>query len=198
MKKYFPAYLRVLIIFFAFFGLLEYLIDSGSKPAFVKYPMVSVFLVIFLFILIAIEISISAVNNVSYHLMTDEERKAADESEELGFKDSSFYKYVMSKMVVAKSTEEENELLLHHDYDGIKELDNNLPPWWVYLFYACIIFAGIYMVRFHMMGGDTQEMEFEKEMAQAKIQVETYKLTAPDMMDEKSVTQLKEPADLAS
>src|SRR6478735_5730825 len=124
MKKFFPAYLRVLIIFFAFFGLMEYLIDSGSKPAFIKYPMVSVFLGVFLFVLIAIEITISAVNNVSYHLLTDEERKAAEESENLGFKDSRLYKYVMSKVVVAKSKEEESELLLHHDYDGIKELDN--------------------------------------------------------------------------
>jgi hypothetical protein len=33
----------------------------------------------------------------------------------------------------------ENEILLDHDYDGIKELDNNLPPWWVYLFYASIV-----------------------------------------------------------
>src|SRR5690242_3848808 len=135
MKKYFPSYLRVLIIFFAFFGLLEYLIDSGNKPAFVKYPMVSVFLGVFLFALIAIEITISAVNNVNYHLMTDEERRAADEAEELGFKGSSFYQYVMRKVVRAKTASEENDLLLHHDYDGIKELDNDLPTWWKYLFY---------------------------------------------------------------
>jgi len=198
MKKFFPAYLRVPIFFFAFFGLLEYVIDSGSKPAFIKYPMVSVFLGVFLFVLIAIEITLSAVNNVTYQLMTDEERKAAEAAEELGFKDSKLYKYFMKKVVVGKSTQEENDLLLHHDYDGIKELDNNLPTWWVYLFYMCIIFAGIYLVRFEMMGADNQEMELQKELAQAKIEVDAYKLTAPDMMDEKTVTQLKDPADLAA
>jgi len=58
---------------------------------------------------------------------------------------------------------------MDHDYDGIKELDNNLPPWWVYLFYACIIFAVIYLVRFEIMGSPDQEAEWKSEMAQAKI-----------------------------
>ena len=88
--------------------------------------------------------------------------------------------------------------MLAHDYDGIKELDNNLPPWWVYLFYGTIIFAGIYLVRFEIMGGDDQETEFKKEMATAKIAVEEYKKHAPDLMDEKTVTLLKEPAALAA
>jgi cytochrome c oxidase cbb3-type subunit 3 len=40
----------------------------------------------------------------------------------------------------------EPKLLLDHDADGIKELDNNLPSWWVWLFYLCIIYAAGYMV----------------------------------------------------
>ena len=97
-----------------------------------------------------------------------------------------------------KTIEREGELLLDHDYDGIKELDNNLPPWWVYLFYACIIFAVVYLVRFEIMGGDNQEMELKKEMAQAQIDIAEYKKTAPDLMDEKTVTLLTDAADLAA
>ncbi|HNS43427.1 MAG TPA: cbb3-type cytochrome c oxidase N-terminal domain-containing protein, partial [Taishania sp.] len=29
--------------------------------------------------------------------------------------------------------EEEDKITLDHEYDGIRELDNNLPPWWVAL-----------------------------------------------------------------
>jgi cytochrome c oxidase cbb3-type subunit 3 len=55
MKKLIPAYIRVLLIFFAVFGAMEYFVDSGDRPAFVKFPMISVFLLVFLFLLIAIE-----------------------------------------------------------------------------------------------------------------------------------------------
>ena len=69
MKKLFPPYIRVLVLFFAVFGFMEYFIDSGNQPAFIKYPMVLVFLFVFLFVLIAIEITLSAVDKVSYLLL---------------------------------------------------------------------------------------------------------------------------------
>jgi cytochrome c oxidase cbb3-type subunit 3 len=54
------------------------------------------------------------------------------------------------------------------------------------------------MVRFEILGADNQEMELKKEIAQAKIEVAEYMKTAPDMMDEKTVTLLTDPADLAA
>jgi len=94
--------------------------------------------------------------------------------------------------------EEEGELMMDHDYDGIKELDNVLPPWWVYLFYACIAFAFIYLIKFHVLGHDDQKAEYEKEMSEAKIAVEEYKKTAPDLMDKEKVTLLTDGASLAA
>jgi len=198
MKNLIPVYVRVPVIFFAVFGALEYFIDSGDRPAFIKYPMVSIFLFIFLFLLIAIEMTVSAIENVTYHLLTEEQRKQLEEAEAVSYKDKEWYKKMMHKLTNNQPIENEAALLLHHDYDGIKELDNNLPPWWVYLFYGCIAFAVIYMVRYEVMDGDNQEMEFKKEMAQAKIDIEEYKKTAPDLMDENTVTLLTEPADIAA
>ena len=198
MKKYFPVYVRVPVIFFIVFALMEYFIDSGDRPAFVKYPMVSVFLFVFLFILIAIEITLSAVNRVMYQLMTPEEKAKAAYENSLPFKESDWYKNLMQKLTKTQPIEKEGDLLMDHDYDGIKELDNNLPPWWVYLFYACIVFAVIYLVRYEIMGAPDQETELKNEMAQAKIDVAEYMKTAPDLMDEKTVTLLTDPADLAA
>jgi cytochrome c oxidase cbb3-type subunit 3 len=48
------------------------------------------------------------------------------------------------------------------------------------------------------MGGDNQETELKNEIAQAKIDVAQYMKTAPDLMDEKTVTLLTDPADLAA
>jgi cytochrome c oxidase cbb3-type subunit 3 len=63
------------------------------------------------------------------------------------------------------SNDPKNPLLLDHEYDGIQELDNNLPRWWVWLFYITIIFAAIYMVYYHVARvGDLQAAEYTKEM----------------------------------
>jgi cytochrome c oxidase cbb3-type subunit III len=187
MKKMFPPYIRVIVLFFFVFGMMEYFIDSGAQPAFIKYPMVLGFLFVFLFVLIAIEITLSAVDKISYLLLSDEEKAklAAKAVQENGW-----YQKMVNSFTQAPSVKEEKQLLMDHDYDGIKELDNNLPPWWVYLFYACIIFAAIYLVRFEIMGAPDQEAELKAEMDQAKIEVAEYMKTAPDLMDEKTVTLL--------
>jgi cytochrome c oxidase cbb3-type subunit 3 len=198
MKKLIPAYIRVLLIFFAVFGAMEYFVDSGDRPAFVKFPMITVFLLVFLFLLIAIEITVSAIDTITYHLLTEEQKTKLEEVNNLSFKESEWYKKMMKAITKSESIENETQLLLPHDYDGIKELDNTLPPWWVYLFYGCIVFAVVYLVRFEIMGGDNQETELKNEMAQAKIDVAQYMKTAPDLMDEKTVTLLTDPADLAA
>lgn len=196
MKKIIPAYIRVLLIFFAVFGAMEYFVDSGDRPAFIKFPMITLFLLVFLFLLIAIEITIGAIDAITYQLLTEEQKTKLKEVEKISFKESDWYKNLMNALTKSQPIENEEQLLLAHDYDGIKELDNTLPPWWVYLFYGCICFGIVYLVRFEIMGGDNQEMELKNEMAQAKIDVADYLKTAPDLMDEKTVTLLTDPAEL--
>ena len=143
MKKLIPSYVRVPLIFALVMGAMEYFIDSGDKPAFIEYPMVSLFLGVFLFLLVAIEIVVSAVDKVTYHLLSEEQKKQLEEAQALPFTESTFYKNIMKKLTRTKSIEQEADVMLDHNYDGIRELDNVLPPWWVYLFYGCIIFRVI-------------------------------------------------------
>ncbi len=196
MKKMFPPYLRVLVLFFSAFGVLEYFIDSGSQPAFIKFPIVSVFMLIFLFVLVAIEITFAAIEKITYLLLTDEEKDALARQEALKAQQGGWYENFAKRFTESVPVEKEKQLLMDHDYDGIKELDNNLPPWWVYLFYACILFAVIYMVRFEIMGAPDQDAELKAEMDQAKIEVAEYMKTAPDLMDENTVVFLDDPASI--
>ncbi len=56
-------------------------------------------------------------------------------------------------------------LLLDHDYDGIQELDNKLPRWWVWLFNLCIVFAVIYFTYYHVLGrGELMAAQYHAEM----------------------------------
>jgi len=62
-------------------------------------------------------------------------------------------------------SKDKDPLLLPHEADGIRELDNKLPRWWVWLFYLTTAFAAIYLVYYHVLkAGDLQAAEYSKEM----------------------------------
>ena len=96
----------------------------------------------------------------------------------------------------AKAIEEEQEIVLDHNYDGIRELDNSLPPWWVYMFYATILFAVVYLVRFEVLDGDNQIVEYDKAVAEAKAELNKYRATATDLITAENVTLLTDAKDL--
>ena len=84
-------------------------------------------------------------------------------------------------------TESKDPLLLDHEYDGIGELDNKLPRWWVWLFNFSILFAVLYMIHYHVLGKGrlmaaeyTEEMKIGekfKEVALAKFEADLPTLT---------------------
>lgn len=95
--------------------------------------------------------------------------------------------------------EREADILMDHDYDGIQELDNNLPPWWKWGFYASIVFAFVYLLNYHVLGtGDLQIAEYQKEVEQANLDVAAYLKESALSVDENTVSVLSEPSDLAA
>lgn len=192
MRNSIPSYIRVPVIFFIIFGLVEYFIDSGEQPAFIKYPAVMLFLLLVLLLLIGIEAIVGALENVMIQSL-DEKAKAKFLKEK---ESSNWIMNLYKKLVGGKPIEEEGEIILDHNYDGIKELDNNLPPWWLYGFYITIAFAVVYLVRYHILDGPDQSAEFETEMADAQLAIEEYKKTAKDLIDIETVSLLTDATDL--
>jgi cytochrome c oxidase cbb3-type subunit 3 len=87
-------------------------------------------------------------------------------------------------------------LLLDHEVDGIRELDNNLPRWWVWLFNLSILFSVIYMLYYHVFdAGLLQEAQYQREMEKG----EKIKAAAMARFEEglASMTPLKDEAVLA-
>ncbi len=197
MKKLMPSWIRVPLVFFIIFGFTEYIIDSGDKPAFLEYPVVGLFLILVLLILIGIEAILSTLNKIMLYKLTDEEKAKFLVDEEKA-KENSWFNKTYKKLLGSKPIEQESEIVLDHNYDGIKELDNNLPPWWLYSFYISIIFSAIYLLRYHVFSGPTQIDELNTELADAKLAIEEYKKTAKDLVDVNTVTLLTEPADLSA
>jgi len=94
-----------------------------------------------------------------------------------------------SWMTRAVPLEKEADILLDHDYDGIKELDNALPPWWKYGFYFTLVVAVIYMMNYHVLGiGMNPEQEYAAQMEEGKRVEEAYKAKTKNLVDENNVT----------
>ena len=105
--------------------------------------------------------------------------------------DWAWAKTLIKKWTDTRSVEEEDEIILDHNYDGIKELDNNLPPWWVYMFYGTIIFAVVYLVKYEILGAANQEMEYAQSVAEAERELAAFKTTSKDaFIDAETVTVL--------
>ncbi len=200
MRKLIPVYVRIPAIMTIAFFAMEYLIDSGDKPAFMVYPAVPIFLGALLLILIAIEMVYDAFERITYSIMTEEQRREYDEKSKASFDitQSATYKKVMKALTKSKNIEEEGELLMEHEYDGIRELDNVLPPWWKYLFYVTIIFGFIYLGYYHLFGGENQIQEYERKNNEALLAIEEWKKTAVNLVDADNVVAMTDEANLAA
>jgi cytochrome c oxidase cbb3-type subunit 3 len=65
---------------------------------------------------------------------------------------------------------DEDDLLLDHEYDGIKELDNALPPWWKNMLYVTMAFSVIYMLGYHVFEmWNLPEAEYVEELKSAGV-----------------------------
>lgn len=193
------AYLRILAFVVIGFLLLHWSGSTGDSSAFVEQPWLWAVLGIITLIYIAGEICIAALRNILYRTLSPDARIRYDEETVLA-KENQFsgIKRVYKKLLGDKPMEAEGEILLDHNYDGIKELDNNLPPWWVYGFYATIIFAVVYMVRYHVFDDVNQHEEYAIAVAEAKVEIEEYKRTAKDLIDVNTVELLTDASDLSA
>jgi len=94
--------------------------------------------------------------------------------------------------------EKEKELLMDHTHDGIEELDNPTPPWFMYLFYSTILFAVVYAFYYHVyQDGNIQETEYKTEVAVAAKEREVYMKKFANSVNENNVTVVKGAKDLA-
>lgn len=191
------SYIRIFIFIVISAILLIYIASPEAPSQALSELWFWLAIALLAFLMIAIEICVAALKRILYLSLDDEAQKRYNENLTVE-KENKFrgIKKVYKKLLGSKPLEEEHEIILDHNYDGIKELDNTLPPWWVYGFYITILFAAIYLARFHVFGDYTQDQEYEMEVAVAKAEIEEWKKTAKDLVDVNTVTLLTEAEDL--
>jgi cytochrome c oxidase cbb3-type subunit III len=191
------ALVRIMAFAIVGYVFLNYIGTTGETSVFIEQPFLWAIFGAVLLIYIAGEICIAAIRSVLYQTLTPE-AKATYDAKEVVAKENQFkwIKETYKKLLGSKPIQEEGEIVLDHNYDGIRELDNKLPPWWVYGFYATIIFAVVYMARYHIFDGADQVQEYETAIAEARLEIEEYKRTAKDLVDVNTVELLTEASDL--
>ena len=129
----------------------------------------------------------------------DDMRQTTEEGAVSGVKNrETFMRKVYLRLVDSVPITKEQDILLDHDYDGIQELDNNLPPRWKWGFYITIIAAVIYMLAYHDTGtGKLQAEEYADELAVAAKQKEERMKNSAENITEENVTALVDAAEIA-
>lgn len=163
--------------------------------------------VLFVVILIVLLGGGWAVMDLSFQFMRLEkarllEKYSPEQLESVGLEDlvvtEPWWQTLYTRLTDTVPVEKEADIMLDHNYDGVQELDNNLPPWWKGLFYASIIFAPIYIYYVHYSDyGMSSQEEYVMEMEAAAADVKAYLATQEDAVDETNVTLLVEASDLS-
>ena len=193
MKKYIIAIISVAFIFLMPYVSTEITASYEMPYNFLENPLPGLVIVTFLSVLVMLAwLMIVVFKRVQ--TLEDEKNGVTEKTPSNNF--NVWAKEIIQKWTNAKEIESEEEIILDHNYDGIKELDNSLPPWWVYMFYATIVFAVVYLVRFEVMDGDNQVTEYKNAVAEAKASLDKYKETATDIVDLSTVTLLTDAKDL--
>ncbi len=178
MKKYFQSLGYILFLIITFVGLTQAFLSYENPLDIYENPLVWIALISFVTVVVLKEL----LNLVS--LQQTEKLQLEKEGIDPETIDKyAWFKKLMKSWTKSKDIKDEEEIVLDHNYDGIKELDNTLPPWWVYMFYATILFGVIYLVRFHVVGDYDQATEYEQAVAEAKMELEKYKKNTPYVFD---------------
>ena len=111
--------------------------------------------------------------------------------------EKTFIDAIESSLTNAMPIDREEEILLDHNYDGIKELDNHLPPWWVVMFYATIIWAIGYLIYFHFSDSAKLSLdEYNDEMAIAAKEKSVFLEKEGNKVNEETVTLFSDQENL--
>ena len=178
----------------------EAMSQSGetSTPVFFNDPALPAYLtagaVLLLLILVAF-VGIYVIRVLKF-LTEETTRHHTVHSEQHHAPRESWWKTFVQKMNASVPVEHEKDIEMDHSYDGIRELDNHLPPWWKWLFYGTIGWAVVYLIVFHVTDSLPLSLEeYKTELALADEQVRKHQASQPkSVIDENTLVYEQDAA----
>ena len=172
-------------------------LSSTELENYVGYSFIAAILILFI---IALFVILRAVKVLSKAVLksqgyTDEQITA----ELKPSKDKKAKEEVWLKLLSLKPMSEEKDLVMEHEFDGIQELDNPTPAWFMYLFYTTIIFGISYLLIYHVFDlAPLQYEEYRNEVKIADAAKKEFLSKAANRVDENTVKLTTDPTVLAS
>lgn len=169
--------------------------DPFNSPDLPYYATLTFVGIVFILLVLVMIVLIRTVNLLIQQI--EKQRAAAAGLEYVPA--PSWWDKLTQKLNASVPIEEEKSVELDHNYDGIRELDNHLPPWWKWLFYVTIIWSAVYLFAYHLSYSlPLSGAEYEAEVANAQKQKDLYLASQPQaVIDEASLVYSKDGAIIA-
>ena len=171
MKRRTPVYINILIVL----GLLLvvfYMFSQTSDFLTSKYFLgTAVISIIVVFIQTAIG---DLIENEKFKKLTDEEKASY-----LLETKTPYFQYLWNGAFKSQSEKEEKDILIDHGFDGIMELDNQLPKWWLGLFYFGVAYCVLYITSYFLTDFAHPIKEYDQEYKEQIAAVDEYMKTVP-------------------
>lgn len=142
-------------------------IDSMMSLESLLITIIVVIWILIFALIIAIKKTISSIKQrVDFQVYVE---KGGDPKAYKGEVEKDILQKFTESVTDAVSLEHEESIMMKHEYDGIKELDNNLPPWWKWTFYVTMLIAVVYLYHYHLGDGLSSAEEYTQEMKEAEM-----------------------------
>lgn len=170
---------------------------SGDMMNYVGYGFIVVTLILIVIVMLVLLRTFKVLAKV---LLGPEGAKQVEEQKVVSKKERKEARAnLVNKLLSLRPMSEEKDILMEGEYDGIQELDNPTPAWFMYLFYITIAFAIGYLLIYHVFRvAPLQYDEYKNEMAMAAKQKAAFLAKSANRVDENTVKLTTDPAVLAS
>ena len=163
---------------------------SAKSNSYLDWMFQNIFLVLGIIVFAGVGMTLwNAMNGIVEHQKREFLReKGVEPSLVKVEKKESLLKVLYDKAWSLVPMDKEGDIDLGHDYDGIRELDNRLPPWWVWTFYITIFIGIGYLYVYH--GSDiglSQQEEYAEEMRVGEEQKAAFTARQKNSIDEKNL-----------
>ncbi|WP_341655127.1 cbb3-type cytochrome c oxidase N-terminal domain-containing protein [Blattabacterium cuenoti] len=166
-----PSILSVIIFMFYVFFV------SYNHISYLVHPITIFFFIIITVLLYILESINHLIFRIKLKFISKEKRRKIFEENEGNY----FYRLYRFICYDSKKTDYDGVKKIDHGFDGIIELDNKLPMWWVHLFYLTIVFSAIYFFSYLLIDFSNPYKEYDIAYKNQLKKIEIFEKNTPQV-----------------